>query len=84
MTAPVTERTRTITWTDPVEYAGRLAGLSGLDAMQAIVDGDVPVPPIGQLMDFRPIEGRRSTRCSPSSRPSSTTTRSASSTAAWR
>ena len=59
VTQPISDlgtRTRTITWTDPVEYAGRLAGLSGLEAMQAIVDGDVPVPPIGQLMDFRPIE----------------------------
>jgi uncharacterized protein (TIGR00369 family) len=49
-------RTRTITWADPVQYAERLATLSGLEAMQAIVDGDVPPPPIGQLLDFRPVE----------------------------
>lgn len=59
MTQPTSDldtRTRTITWADPVEYAGRLAELSGLEAMQAIVDGDVPAPPIGRLLDFRPIE----------------------------
>jgi uncharacterized protein (TIGR00369 family) len=56
MTAPVTDRSRTITWVDPVEYVDRFAGLSGLEAMQAIANGDVPPPPIATLMDFRVTE----------------------------
>jgi uncharacterized protein (TIGR00369 family) len=59
MTQPTTDteiRTRTITWADPVETAERLGELSGLEAMQALIDGDVPPPPIAALMDFRPVE----------------------------
>jgi uncharacterized protein (TIGR00369 family) len=59
MTQPnpdTTTRERTITWTDPVGNAERLAGLSGLEAMQAIVDGTVPPPPIAVLMGFRVAE----------------------------
>ena len=50
------ERSRTITWVDPVDSAARLNGRTGLEAMQAIVDGDVPAPPIALLMDFRVVE----------------------------
>src|SRR4051812_24116159 len=58
MTQPtdIETRTRTVTWGDPVAYAERLKALPGLEAMQLIVDGEVPAPPIGQLMDFRPVE----------------------------
>jgi uncharacterized protein (TIGR00369 family) len=47
---------RTITWTDPLENAQRLVGLTGLDAMRAIANGDVPAPPMAVLMDFRVTE----------------------------
>jgi uncharacterized protein (TIGR00369 family) len=57
MTAPLADqRSRTIRWSDPLESAERLAGLSGLEAMQALVDGTVPPPPIAVLLGFRVIE----------------------------
>jgi uncharacterized protein (TIGR00369 family) len=68
MTALVTDRTRTISWTDPVENASRLAGLTGLEAMQAIVDGTIPAPPIALTLGFRVVEveeGRAVFRCQP-------------------
>src|ERR671931_1956366 len=52
----MSERSRTVTWVDPVDNAARLNGRTGLEAMQAIVDGDVPAPPIALLMDFRVVE----------------------------
>jgi uncharacterized protein (TIGR00369 family) len=45
-------RSRTITWADPVENAQRLSGMSGLDAMRAIISGEAPPPPIAVLMGF--------------------------------
>ncbi|HEX3317090.1 MAG TPA: PaaI family thioesterase [Solirubrobacteraceae bacterium] len=57
MTAPVADqRSRTVRWSDPLESAERLAGLSGLDAMQALVDGTVAPPPIAVLLGFRLAE----------------------------
>jgi uncharacterized protein (TIGR00369 family) len=49
-------RSRTITWEDPVEAAARAAGMSGLDALRAIGDGELPPPPIAALMGFEPVE----------------------------
>jgi uncharacterized protein (TIGR00369 family) len=49
-------RSRTHTWADPVETAGRLGQMSGLEAMRAIIDGDVPPPPIAGTLGFRPVE----------------------------
>lgn len=50
------KRTRTITWDDP--HIGREAGLkmSGLDYMRALINEQLPAPPISQLMNFRLIE----------------------------
>jgi uncharacterized protein (TIGR00369 family) len=57
MTAPVADpRSRTITWADPIENAERLAQLSGLDAMRAIISGVAPPPPIAVLMGFDLVE----------------------------
>jgi uncharacterized protein (TIGR00369 family) len=50
------ERSRTITWVDPVDNAARLNGRTGLEAMQAIVDGEVPAPPIALTLDFTVVE----------------------------
>ena len=56
MTAPVTERSRTITWADPIANAQELARLSGLEALRAIITGAAPAPPIAVLMGFALVE----------------------------
>ena len=52
----MTNRTRTITWDDPVALAKAAAGLSGLEYLHKIISGELPPPPIGLLMDFRIAE----------------------------
>lgn len=49
------ERSRTITWHDPMIGARAMATMSGLEYMQALLDGTVPPPPIISLMDMRPV-----------------------------
>jgi uncharacterized protein (TIGR00369 family) len=46
------ERSRTVTWHDPLESAARAATLSGIEAMRAVMSGELPPPPIAQLMNF--------------------------------
>jgi len=48
----MTERTRTITWGDPIALAETARGLSGLEYLRRIVSGDLPRPPLGALMNF--------------------------------
>jgi uncharacterized protein (TIGR00369 family) len=45
-------RTRTITWEDPRSLAEAGRNLSGLEYLQKIVEGTLPRPPIGALMNF--------------------------------
>jgi uncharacterized protein (TIGR00369 family) len=45
-------RTRTIVWEDPRALAEAGRKLSGLEYLQKIVDGELPRPPIGALMNF--------------------------------
>jgi acyl-coenzyme A thioesterase PaaI-like protein len=54
-------RSRVITWHDPAPTAALGASMSGLEYLQAMVDGLLPPPPIGQLMrfDFLAIEPGR-------------------------
>lgn len=42
----MTERTRTITWHDPLAGAERGRALSGLEYLRAMRSGDIPPPPI--------------------------------------
>jgi len=49
-------RTRTFTWEDPRAAAKAAVGLSGMEYLQKIVRGDVPPPPIADLMGFRLAE----------------------------
>jgi uncharacterized protein (TIGR00369 family) len=49
-------RSRTISWEDPVRAAADAAGMSGLEALEAIRDGRLPPPPIAALMGFEPVE----------------------------
>ena len=49
-------RSRTITWEDPVETAARGAEMSGLEYLQAVGNGELPRPPIAELMDIEGVE----------------------------
>lgn len=49
-------RTRTITWSDPLESFGQTAGLSGLEYLRAMREGRIPMPPIAELMGFEGLE----------------------------
>ena len=49
-------RSRTITWSDPLESFGRASGLSGLEYLLAMGDGRIPMPPIAELMGFEGLE----------------------------
>jgi uncharacterized protein (TIGR00369 family) len=55
MTPP---RTRTVTWEDPRPLAEAGRGLSGLEFLQKIVDGEFPPPPLAVLMNFNIVELR--------------------------
>jgi uncharacterized protein (TIGR00369 family) len=52
----VTERTRTFGWTDPAVYAGVIGRRTGLELLQAMSAGELPAPPIMQLIDFAGME----------------------------
>jgi uncharacterized protein (TIGR00369 family) len=44
------ERTRTFSWTDPSVYAAAIGTRPGLDLLQAMSRGDVPPPPVIQML----------------------------------
>ena len=44
------ERSRTVTWSDPAAAARAGRGLSGLEALRAMMAGDLPRPPIVALL----------------------------------
>jgi uncharacterized protein (TIGR00369 family) len=48
----MTERTRVVTWEDPQATAGAARGRTGLEFLQAWIDGDIPAPPISATMGF--------------------------------
>jgi uncharacterized protein (TIGR00369 family) len=43
-------RTRTFTWSDPAQHAGLLGQVSGLELMQRMQAGEIPPPPIMDLI----------------------------------
>src|SRR5262245_22033969 len=49
----MTQRTRTVEWTNPLEIAAAAAGRSGLEFLRAICDGVVAQPPISPSLGFR-------------------------------
>jgi uncharacterized protein (TIGR00369 family) len=49
-------RTRTYEWDDPTVTSGALATMSGLDALQALVAGDVPAPPMARTLGLELVE----------------------------
>jgi uncharacterized protein (TIGR00369 family) len=52
----VTERSLTVTWTDPTELASRSDSGSGLELLEAIIAGELPRAPIQSLVDFTLVE----------------------------
>lgn len=56
MTQTQTERTRTFSWSDPAQHARLLGTSSGLEMLQAFAAGDLPAPPVMDLMDVAAIE----------------------------
>ncbi|MGH9387412.1 MAG: PaaI family thioesterase [Vicinamibacterales bacterium] len=49
-------RQRTLTWEDPAQMYKIMRTLSGLDCLQRVIAGELPPPPMAQLMDIRLIE----------------------------
>jgi uncharacterized protein (TIGR00369 family) len=49
-------RTRSFSWEDPAAAAASAIELSGLEAMQAIVDGTLAPPPIARLLALELVE----------------------------
>jgi uncharacterized protein (TIGR00369 family) len=52
------ERTLTIQWQDPRVFAEAGRGLSGLELLQKVVSGELPRPPMADLMNFDLVEVR--------------------------
>jgi uncharacterized protein (TIGR00369 family) len=50
------ERSRTFSWEDPMIGASAAMTMSGLEYMQAIERGEIPVPPIAKLMNMGGVE----------------------------
>jgi uncharacterized protein (TIGR00369 family) len=48
----IQERTRTVTWGDPLLSAQAATTMSGIDFLQAMIDGQYPPPPIAVLLNF--------------------------------
>jgi uncharacterized protein (TIGR00369 family) len=49
-------RSRTFTWSDPKAYADAPSGRSGLETLQAMIDGELPAPPVMHLLAMDRIE----------------------------
>jgi uncharacterized protein (TIGR00369 family) len=49
------ERSRHVTWEDPLIGAERAKTMSGLDYIQALIDGSIPPPPIVGLMRMQAV-----------------------------
>ena len=50
------ERTRTVTWRDPNLGAGALKRLSGLEYLRNMASGELPAPPMADLVGFSATE----------------------------
>ncbi len=54
--ATPTVHARSYSWSDPEEALPLMAGLSGREILQGMVDGVIPFPPIGATMGFGSFE----------------------------
>ncbi|MEE6177210.1 PaaI family thioesterase [Mycobacterium sp. 050134] len=61
-------QSRTVSWHDPLVTQAAVASVSGLAYWRAVADGELPPPPISQLMRMRVIDvehGRITFGCDP-------------------
>ncbi|HTT29692.1 MAG TPA: PaaI family thioesterase [Solirubrobacteraceae bacterium] len=61
-------RTKQITWYDPMITAGAVASVPGRELLQALVDGELPPPPIADVFGARLHsvgDGEAAFRCTP-------------------
>ncbi|HSJ32740.1 MAG TPA: PaaI family thioesterase [Longimicrobiales bacterium] len=64
----MSERSRTVSWQDPLALADAGRALSGADYLQKLIRGELPPPPIAVLLNFRLdeiAEGRAVFVCDP-------------------
>jgi uncharacterized protein (TIGR00369 family) len=54
MDAVAPERHRLVTWHDPADLRRLAEGLSGLDVLHRFASGQLPPPPVAELVGFRP------------------------------
>ena len=54
MSAVAVERTRTVTWQDPVALANELRKVSGLVGLRKILSGELSAPPVAALLGILP------------------------------
>ena len=47
---------KTFEWYDPMITAAVVSSMSGLEFLRAIMDGELPPPPIASLLGFRPVK----------------------------
>lgn len=52
-------RSKLVTWHDPMITAAGMAGLSGLEFVEALAQGRLAPPPIALLMNIRPVKVER-------------------------
>ena len=50
------DRTRTFTWQDPMPSAILARERTGMEVLQAIIDGELPPPPIAELLGMKLVE----------------------------
>lgn len=56
MTPTDPHRTRTYSWDDPLATAQHGLSMSGLEFLQAMIDGKIPKPPMAATLDFNLLE----------------------------
>jgi uncharacterized protein (TIGR00369 family) len=52
-------RKRTFEWDTPTPFAKRIAGKTGLELLQLVIDGTLPRPPMASLMDIQLVEASK-------------------------
>jgi len=52
----VNARTRTVSWQDPFILANLVGPESGIDLLRRMIKGDLPPPPIAELLGFRLVK----------------------------
>jgi acyl-coenzyme A thioesterase PaaI-like protein len=56
MTQTQVTRSRTFEWPDPTVIAGVFGSRSGLELMQAMIDGELPPPPVLNMLGVDAVE----------------------------